>query len=73
MTGRRSPAFSAPVQTFKNRQSSLCGCGGEAYIEPVGYGFWGQVGPNSTHSRTPCHAAAGAGGRQRSLPTGGAA
>jgi hypothetical protein len=34
---------------------------------------WAQFGPDQMASRTPVHGVTGAGGRNRSWPTGGAA
>src|SRR5262249_27793009 len=70
ITGRRSEADFAPVQTFKYRQSSLLG-GGAAPPRPPPPCV--HLGPNSSAFRTPVQLVTGCGGRQRSGPTGGAA
>ena len=57
------------VQTFRNRQSSLCGM---LAVTPMP-GFCGHTAPNRLASRTPVQCGAGAGGRQRRGPMGAAA
>lgn len=66
MTGRRSDDDRAPVQTFRNRQSSLVG--GALGPPPCMH-----RGPNWSALRTPSQRGAGCGVRQRSSPTGAAA
>src|SRR5581483_56105 len=68
MTGRRSLADFAAVQTFRNRQSSLmCGAGPRPPAACI------QMAPNSSALRMPSQCGAGWGGFQRKSPTGGAA
>ena len=65
---------SAGAHTFKDRQSSLVGSGSPgAYRLPGRGAGWMQAGPKRVASRTPFHAAAATGGRQRSAPTGACA
>ena len=64
--------ISAGAHTLRNKQSS------EDVFEiesapPRGNAACGQSAQNLFASRTPCHAFAGCGGRQRYSPTGGAA
>src|SRR5262245_6086181 len=71
MTGNRSLAVFAGVQTFKYRQSSLTPSG-----EPMNFSMLGscmQAGAYALVFFTPLHAATGCGFFQRRSPTGGAA
>ena len=64
---------SSGVHTFSERQSSLCTSvwlGSAGLVIPGTPTRWGAMGPNLDASRTPVHASAGTGGRQRSSPTG---
>ena len=71
ITGRFSEAEAAPVQTFRDRQSSLnlhSGLGTTCRGSVCG-----QKLPKVSALRTPCHGTGGCGARQRRSPTGGAA
>src|SRR5471030_3048890 len=71
MTGRLCADGLAGFHTFKYKQSSLgVPTSGAASLTN---GNCMQSGPYSLAERTPCHAVAGCGARQRKSPTGGAA
>src|SRR5688572_16227878 len=78
MTGSRSLAVRAGVQTFRYRQSSLVfGESGKStdtlFGTRVGCDGWTQTLPNWSAFRTPSHFGAGWGSFQRRSPSGGAA
>src|SRR5581483_5058483 len=74
MTGRRSAAEAAAVQTFRYRQSSLAfgesGRSTETFRRPRPFGCM-QTSPKWSAFLTPSHFATGCGGRQRRSPIGG--
>src|SRR4051794_12386661 len=75
-TGWRSRAVFAGVQTFRYKQSSLiapCAMNSDVHGLRVSTMFCMQLAENVSALRTPGHAAAGCGARQRRLPMGGAA
>jgi hypothetical protein len=61
------------IQTFRFRQSSLCGVGGGTGGAPLGSGVARQELPNAVVLSTRVCREAGRGARQRCGPTGGAA
>src|SRR5580700_1991705 len=73
ITGR--PSASTGAHTLRVRQSSSVGPASKVAVGKGG-GIavtCGAAGPNATAGRTPAHGSAGAGGRQRRSPVGGAA
>src|SRR5262245_59421348 len=78
MTGSRSLARSAAVQTFRYRQSSLVfgesgRCTVTLFGTPLICDGWTQTSLNCSVLRTPSHFAGRCGSFQRKSPTGGAA
>ena len=74
MTGKRSAAACAGVQTFEYRQSSSIAASGRVpNREMTPPGGCGAAGGNAVASRIPDQDGTGCGGRQRNAPTGGAA
>ena len=64
---------SSGVQTFSERQSSLCGSeadGSEGLVMPGTAADCGAIGPNVDASRTSLHDSASNGGRHRNAPIG---
>ena len=70
--GRRPRSHRRGAKTLRKRQSSLPSVSVTLPSSSKANG-WRHGEPNAVASRTPVHEAAGAGGRQRRAPTGGAA
>src|SRR5690242_13558969 len=70
MTGRLRPSFSAGVQMFSARQSSLMSLSKVHELNNGGNGLvtCGHIGANASASRTSVQGAGGCGGRKRPDP-----